>query len=84
MTKAPDKIVDLYLEAQVNEDMDGGTYVGGTDHYGVTTILEAIAEMVGWELPAPMDCDQLEAYLRNNGREDELEYIGVNSGCGPE
>jgi len=74
----PQAIIDLYEQAQVNSDMDGGTYVGGTDHYGVDRILEALAPDCGWTLPARMDRKAREEWCRANGREDEIEYLGVN------
>ncbi|API58480.1 hypothetical protein BSL82_03485 [Tardibacter chloracetimidivorans] len=77
MTIAPVRIVDLYREAQVNEDMDAGTYVGGTDSYGVSRILEAIAEMAGWVLPRRMNLKEREKYLLDAGRADEIEYLGA-------
>lgn len=73
----PDPIVDLYEEAQINEDMDCGTYVGGTDSYGVTRILEAIAQMVGWVLPPKLTMAERQQWLINNGREDEIDLLGV-------
>jgi hypothetical protein len=82
MTKTPEQIVELYRRAQVDEDMDGPTVIGGNDVYQVTRVIKGIANLMDWELPPPMDCDEMEQYLRDNDREEDLEYIGVNSGCG--
>lgn len=76
----PQAIVDLYEVAQINEDMDNGTYVGGTDHYGIARVLEALAEDCGWNLPEPMNLGARKAWLRERGREGEIEYLGVNGG----
>lgn len=73
----PEAIIRLYEQAQVNSDMDCGTYVGGTDHYGIDRILEALAGDCGWTLPPRMDLKAREQWCRDNGREDEIECLGV-------
>lgn len=78
MTDTPKPIVDLYEQAQVDQDMDAGTYVGGTDQYGIPQVLEAIAKMVGWTLPPRMKLAQREQWLRDRGREAEIDLLGVN------
>ena len=73
--KVPEGILQLYTDAQIDSDMDTGTYVGGTDHYGVDRFLEAIAVMAGWTLPPRMSPEDRVQYLIDNGREDEIEYL---------
>jgi hypothetical protein len=75
----PKGIIDLYREAQVNADMDSGTYIGGTDHYGVDQIIEAIAPMCSWHLPPRMTRAQREDYLREIGQDYNIEFLGVYS-----
>lgn len=75
---APEPIIALYQEAQVNTDMDHGTYVGGTDYYAVDRIIEAIASLVGWTLPPRMNLNERKRYLIAAGRRGEIEYLGVN------
>jgi hypothetical protein len=74
----PQAIIDLYERAQIDSDMDCGTYVGGTDTYGVDHILRALAEDCGWTLPARMKLEQRKQWLRDRDRAEEIEYLGVN------
>ena len=80
MTPAPDKIRQLYLDIITNADMDNGTYIGGTDVYQADRVLEHIAELAGWELPQ-VTCEDLKENLREQGREYDIELLGVNGVC---
>jgi hypothetical protein len=68
----------LYQEAQINEAMDSGTYVGGTDCYRMPSICEAIAEMEGWTLPERLTYEDMCDILRAQDRADEIEYLMEN------
>lgn len=74
----PQPIIDLYEEAQVDADMDDETTLGGNGHYGIDRILEALCVPAGWTLPPRLTLAQREQYLRDRGREQEVEYLGVN------
>ena len=71
----PQAIIDLYIRSQIDQAMDGPTLLGGNDRYEVKPVLEAIAEMAGWELPPELSFEEMEQYLRDNGREDEIEML---------
>jgi hypothetical protein len=77
MTAMPEKVVELYRMVQVDEDMDCGSYIGGTDVYHVRGVIEEVAKLAGWELPPRMTLAEREQYLRDQGREYDIELLGV-------
>lgn len=78
MTPAPAAVIELYETIQVDSDMDCGTYIGGTDVYGADRVVREIAKRAGWELPPRMKLAEREQWLRDRGRESEIDLLGVN------